>query len=239
MGREQFLDQESQGGIRDFEFTVTKSYFEEVDMSTPERAVAPVLMLHWEGTTNLDDRPILGGTDFHPSYSLGKGWATLDGGKTIKNPSKNAKLGSWYGRLATQVAQLTASIADTPDDPTAPAEATPDRADMWLGTTWHMDEVDYDFGKLGKQGKLMPTRFISWAKGIPQATAPATATPVENGQTTFNGGGVRDALTALARSASSYPEFQASALRVDGVTKDSALLDEVLDEARFFTKARS
>lgn len=243
MSRALFEGQESRGGLRDFDFTVTKAYFEEVDISSGDQKRDPVLMLHWEGTTNLDDRPILGGNDFHPTFQVGKDWATIDGGKTITHPNVHKygtpdgpQLGSWYGRLGTQVLKLTEPFIGTGNDPLEGADKTPLRADMWVGTSWHLDEMQYDFGRMGKSSKLMPTRYLGMkATGAPVTTAgTATVSASSNGAPDD----LRSTLEALARSAGSYPEFQAKALKVDGVTKDSALLDEVLDEGRLFTKAR-
>lgn len=238
MSREQLRNQETQGGISDFDFTVTKSYFEEIDMSTPEKQVDPVLALHWEGTTNLESHPILGSVDFHPTFTLGKDWVTMDGGKTITNPNPKAKLGGWYGRLGTQIDEITKHLEGKPDDPVEGID--PKSADSWLGTQWHMDGKDYDFGKFGKTNKLMPTAYLGkGGSSVPPAPTTAGASSATATVTSNGGGDIRGTLTALAKSAANYSEFQAKALRVDGVTADSALLDEVLDESRFFTAARS
>ena len=96
MARQDFEGQESQGGIRDFEFTVTDAYFASSEKyNEAVGGDADILFLHLLGTTDLEAFPTLGATDFHPSYKVGGDWTTVDGGKTVtySGRSKKPKMG--------------------------------------------------------------------------------------------------------------------------------------------------
>lgn len=239
MAREDFGGQTGGGGIVDFDFEVTDAYF-GISEKFKEKTGLDTIFLHLLGKTDLEDWPVLDADTFHPSYNLGSDWEVVDGGKAVEYVgSGKRRLGKWMGRFSEKALDLTADVANTPDDPLA-GDAEPWLASTWVGTRWHMDEVEYDFGNMGKSAHLMPTAYLGKATGSPAASgsAPsaAAAAPSNGG-----GSGLRDVVAALARSAEDYKSFQSAALNIPNVASEEGLISEILDQSEkgIFASARA
>lgn len=235
MARQDFVNQEGQGGIRDFTFTVTEAYFASSEKYN--QAVggdADILFLHWIGTTDLEDRPVLTGEDFHPSFKVGPDWTSVDGGKTVtySGKSKKPRMGGGqggYGGLCSRVVELIPE--GTPGDPLE--KGHPSDASIWVGTTWFMEEVTVQAGTQWEKNVLMPTQFLGTGGGAaPAATAAPTA---DNGTVASN---LRDIVVQLAKDSSTYQEFQAKALQLPNISADTALIREVLDQQGIYAQAQ-
>lgn len=234
MARTDFVNQEGQGGIRDFTFTVTEAYFASSEKYN--QAVggdADILFLHWIGTTDLDDRPVLTGEDFHPSWKVGPDWTTVDGGKTVSygGKSKTPRMGGGqggYGGLCTRVSELVPEGAEG----AWLDEGHPSNASIWVGTTWYMEEVKVQPGTQWEKNVLMPTQYLGR-----NGSAPATAAPTAAATGTVSNG-LRDIVVQLAKESPTYQEFQAKALQLPNISADTALIREVLDQQGIYAQAQ-
>lgn len=228
MSRQDFMDQESSGGLANFTLTVDEAYF-AIDQQYSERAGGDVYFLHWTGRTDIPDRPLMSSADFHPKWSLDPDFVSLDGGKTVVSQSgRKNKVGKAYGRMCAAAATATDRLKDTPEDFLAGAD--PKDASIWVGTTWRLDNITRDWGgEIGKRDELMPVEYIGKAGAAPAApTAPAAAAPIPAAAPAQNGG-VRQSIEALASGAADYRTFQQAALQIPGVADDTALVQEILD----------
>lgn len=236
MARDDFLNQEGTGGIRDFEFTVTDAYFAQSEKYN-EKAGGEVLFLHWLGTTDLENYPTLGEADFHPSYKVGADWTTLDGGKTVtySGKSKTPRMGGGqggYGGLTGRVAELV------PQGPEGAwlDEGHPSDASIWIGTKWYMEEVTVQPDTQWEKKVLMPTQYLGKDGSPAPAATPsantAVAAPAQESSS------LRDIVISIARDASSYQEFQAKALQLPNISADTSLIREVLDQNGIYAEAQ-
>ena len=223
------------GRIDQFEIVVTRAYF-----SIPEKYAAAGggdrYFLHWLGTTDLEDRPILGEDDFHPSWKVGPGWESRDDGKTIfhertaerlakgKNRPSFGKPGG-YGTMIDLVQELTEAAKDTPADPFY-GTYKPEDASMWVGTKWYMESQKYGEGIYVKES-LMPSKYLGR-----QIITAIPAPPQGNSQ-------LRTQVEALARSSATFADFTAAALGIPGVRDDASLLMEIANQGGIWTSARS
>lgn len=248
MSREEFLNQESAGGIANFVLTVDQAWFAP-DADYTAKSGVDVHFLHWAGRTDLPDRPLMGEGDYHPKWSLDPDFVSTDGGTTVVSQSgRKQKVGKGYGRMCTQAAKVTAHLAGTPEDFLDSAD--PKDARIWIGTQWRLDNVSYDYGgNIGKREELMPVEYLGRVQaptGVagapvtqftpPPAQMPATApqpAPVAAqavAPAPAPQNGVRGQVEALAASAADYRTFQQAALSIPGVAEDTALVNEVLDQ---------
>lgn len=233
MARDDYTKQESGGGLSDFEFEVTDAFFAP-DPKYSEKAGSDILMLHWVGKApGLDSYPLMTRDGFHPKWTLGADWQTMDGGKTVVHPKGKAKLGRAAGRMYKIAAEATEHLAGTDQDFLDQHDYRD--ASTWIGTRWYMEEVERDFGgQIGKKTELMPTRFLGFADGTGGGSG-ATATtdrfdsPV-NATGESNSNGLVDQLKALAKALDSPAAFRDAAMKVPGVTDDTTLLLSIAND---------
>jgi hypothetical protein len=175
---------------------------------------------------------------YHPSFTLGSDWVSLDGGKTVQyqGKSRKPKMGKNYGRMLNQVADITEGINPDPLDSIDPVTAA-----SWLGTKWTLERVDVDFGKqVGTHEVELPTAYLGRGTAqaaIPQAPVTAAA-PVASAPVTApvppivpGENGLRTTVVGLANTAATFEEFRAAALNIPGVLTDQALIAEIVDQA--------
>lgn len=245
MARDAFLDQESSGGP--YEITVTKAWFGQHSQKFLDAGGDPnELVLHWEGTTDREGQPIMTADEgYHPSWSFGSGWQTLDGGKTAKHANGGGKVGGKYGKMITFAVEAVdaAGIApDSADDPFA-GDAHPTKADMWVGTKWLVErrlpknaqtegqykekERDYPVKYLGRGGAAAPA-------GAATTTATVAAAPAAPAA---GGDALIEQLTTLAQNLP-WQAFQSAAFQIPGVSDRPDLVAELATEAGFYTKVR-
>lgn len=239
MARDDFEGQVGGGGVNNFEFTVTDAWFGESEAFT-EKTQLHTIFLHWAGTTDLEDDRFqqLTADGFHPSFNLDVDWIASADGKTVKydGPSRKPRFGKWYGRLCDSAIKLTEDVAETDQDPLAGTNH-PTNANMWIGTKWYMEEVEVDFGTMGKHSHLMPTKYLGRGPVAASPTStPALATAAAAGS---NGSALRDQVVALAKAIDTYQAFQAAALALDGVSSDTQLVVEIANPASLYEKVRA
>lgn len=241
MARDDFQGQ-SGGGGGSYTFTVTDAYFGESDQlnaAIAEQAekegteAFQPLLLHWIGTTSRESQPIMDHDGFHPTWKLASSWETQDGGKTVQyvGAKANPRLGSWYGRMIDEVLVLTEDIAETDEDPLG-GEADPKVAATWIGTSWLLEDKEYEWGAdspVPKSTHLMPTEYLGKGQ-VPTATPVATAAPAAAAN------GLRAQVEALAKSLPDYATFQTAALAIPGITEDTVLLTEIATPEGIYAK---
>lgn len=241
LARDDFAGQSGGGGVNNFTFTVTDAWFGKSDRFS-EKTGLDTIFCHWVGTTDLEDERFqtLDQDGFHPSFNLGEDWVPSADGKTVKydGPSRKPRLGKWYGRLSDAVVELTDHVANTDQDPLAGSNH-PSDATIWIGTQWYMEEIERDFGQMGKASHLMPTKYlgkvaVSASPTPADGTSPVAASPSTNGA----GSDPRSTVELLAKSAATYAEFQSLALQVPGVTSDPALIADIADESKLYASAK-
>lgn len=247
MSREEFVGQTGGGGIADFTLKITGAEF-KISAEYSEKSGAPTVFCHWYGQSDVEGHELMGSEGFHPSFSLHPDFVSPDGGKTITEQSgKRRKYGKNYGRLLEAVNEMTAHLADTPNDPLwnkdrhplpPPAGIIhPRYAESWVGHKFRMDNVDVDFGgQIGQRTFLLPVEYLGY-EGVTAApvaaapvAAPVTAAPTAAAPAASAGEALMMQLQALANAATNYADFQKAALAVPGVSPDSGLLLQVADQ---------
>ena len=239
MARSDAYDQESSGGLAGFEFTVEDAYFAP-DPAYTEKAGVEVLFLHWVGTSDADGHEMMSADGFHPKFSVGPDWQTLDGGKTIQHPRGNAKVGKSYGRMLKIAAEATKELEGTPEDFLEHGDFRDAR--IWIGTRWYMDEVERDFGgQIGKRSELMPVKFLGFANKPSGGSGGSAQTSGQQDSQAAASGGLREQIENLARALDDFDEFKRAALSLPGVTADADLMMAVMESGPdgLYAKARS
>lgn len=235
MARSDLQGQTGGGGIVDFDITVTDAWF-GFSEALNQAAGEDILLLHWTGTTNLEERPVLDEAGFHPSWKLSNKWEAVDGGKSVRfvGGGKQA-FGKSYGRLCEQAFALTEAVADTDADPFK--DAHPKDASAWIGTKWHMDEVEFEFGgSIGTVRELQPVAYLG--KGDVAAPVSTAAPAAAAAAPAASNGDLRATVENLARSMDNYADFQKAALAIPGVAADGGLLMDIANQAALYDKVR-
>ena len=167
----------------------------------------------------------LEGADFDPfdvAFSLGKDWKIIENGKRIESTKNKTHLvaSSMYGRFINRVVnELKVPM---------PEGSSPLLADVWLGLHpfyWEREELDFGKGimaeKNGKTVHLMPVSYLldadvgTTAKSMAMVIAPE----------------LEAKLTALAQaSPNDYMAFFRAATKIAGVSENSALLADIIDD---------
>lgn len=174
----------------------------------------------------------LEGADFDPfdvAFSLGKDWKIAENGKRIESTKGKTHLvaTSLYGRfIARVVNELKVPMSEG---------SSPLLADVWLGLHpfyWEREELDFGKGimseKGGKTVHLMPVTYLPNADigTTTKSAAPAIASELET------------KLAMLAKASSDHLSFFKAAVKVAGVSDNTALLNSVMDDspAGFYVK---
>lgn len=187
---------------------------------------------------------------------VGKGWESLDGGKSVQriDPKSKAQFhnSSWMGKLIDKCVRdetdgglgLSGVLAKR-------GEAT--EAKVWEGLSFHFLREEHTFGKDKetkepiKASRVLPTKFLGEVKdGAGAATAPAggdqaakIAAAKAAAAAKTNGGGLRGQLVELAKQHDTHAAFVDAALAVEGVAADDNLLAEVVEEGLLYAEARA
>ena len=234
MSYDEFAEQESGGGITDFQFTVTNAFF-AIDEKYSAASGADTHFLHWEGTSDVEGHEVMDRDGFHPKWALDPDWMTMDGGKTVKSQSGKAKLGKAAGRMmgAAANAVLEAGLKDSPDNPLNGPPGMSRIAETWVGTTWFISEVTKDFNNGMVANDDLPIRYIG--KGVavaaapaPADTAPVAAAPVAAVPDAPAAPDARAQVVALAGSIGDHAAFVTSAMGLPGVASDAVLVAEIV-----------
>lgn len=233
MSFEDFLDQESSGGIDKFTLTVTNAFF-AIDPNYSEAVGADVYFLHWEGTTDVEGHETMTRDGFHPKWATDPDWMSIDGGKTVKSQSGKGRLGKAAGRMMTAAANaiVEAGLKDSPENPFNAPGASPQVAETWIGTTWFMEEVEREFGSGMKSRDLLPTKFIGTSDVSAAPAAPAAApAPATSAAPATD---LRAQVVAVANGAADHQSFMQAALAIPGVSSDSALVADIVNPSGIF-----
>ena len=237
MGREDFITES--GRVTDFEIAITDAYFATV----PGYRDGTDWFLHWVGTTDIESQPIMDREGFHPSWRLGEGWESIDGGKTVQHPTKgHYNKQTPAGELIDAIADITSSDDGKPIfSPDPLANASTATCDWYVGSKWKMGAVTHKFNIDGTERvveRSIPTEYLGMADA---AKAPAAAPAAAESKAAPSNKVLGTKLKALAKKSDDFTAFEEAALALDGVVEDDALLESVLDESAtgFYQTARS
>ena len=227
---DEFADQESEGGIRDFTITVTNAFY-AVDEKYSAAVGSDVYFLHWEGTTDVQGHEQMTRDGFHPKWATDPDWVSLDGGATVKSQSGKKKLGKAAGRMCGAASNSVIDAGVKPEDAANPfVTLTPRDAAVWVGTSWFLSEIVKEYGNGMKATDLLPTKYLGNAGAATAApvaavtpTAPVAAAPVAAGTNLL-----RTQVTALASSIADHSTFVTAAMAIPGVSADAALVSDIV-----------
>lgn len=237
MGREAFIT--DSGRMTDYEFTVTDAYFATV----PGYRDGTDWFLHWVGTTDSESQPIMDRDGYHPSWRLGDGWESIDGGKTVTHPTKSHfNRQAPAGELIDALADITSDDEGNPVDPDPLEGADPVGSEWYIGMKFKMGEKVHTYNIDGQERKVeraIPAEYLG--KGDVAAPAAAPAAEAAAAPAGASAKVAKAKLTALAKKSGSFADFEEAALSIDGVVDDGDLLENVLDESDsgFYATARS
>lgn len=222
----------------DFDFTIEEAVFE-----TDARYMdGQVPLLTWRGYVGDDPA-----NKDEIKFATGSGWLIVDGGARVqKDTGKNLfHKNSWVGRLVSRVLEMEEAKK------ALMARGVPTEAQIWVGTSWHMKRESVNYGgSIGEREHLMPTKFL----GIKQvatgaktsATTAALAAPVPTAPTAASTNGaaalkklqLEAKVREIARTASSYADFQAQAAALEGLSDFPDIISGILDEVNGYWAKR-
>ena len=200
----------------DFDAVITRSWFGHKEEYQGGRV--PLLLFDLEGP---EVEPM------NVGFSIGADWKIVDGGKRVEHPrgKKRFVKSSMIGHLIHRVVEpMGIPLWD---------RGFPTEADIWTGLAfhWKREEIAYGAGILedrgGKTVHLMPTDHL------PDFAVGETAAPTVEPE-------LESKLSALAKASDDYKSFAKAALKVPGVSDNSKLINDVLDEGEtgFFARHR-
>lgn len=207
MSRADWLVEDSPGFNRSIKgFKIQSAYF----ATDPGYANGEVYLLHWIGMDSEGNTYDAEG--FHPSWPAPKGFISMDSGKSIQHPEGfKLRNNGLLGRLAKAIFEVTEGANPDPLENFTPTEST-----GYVGLTFDLDTVDINYGgEIGVKQRLMPVGFAGGSGTAAAAGGPDLRTSVMN----------------LAKAANSFDEFRTGALALPGVSSDSALVTEIIDQA--------
>ena len=238
MSWQEFGEQESAGGITDFEITVTNAFF-AIDEKYSEAVGADVYFLNWEGTTDVVGHEQMTRDGFHPKWALDPDWMSLDGGATVKSQSGKGKLGKAVGRMMNVALQSINESGIDKDGPGNPfSKGTPRDAVVWIGSKWFIEDVTTEFGNGMSSTDQMPTKFLGMVDGAVAATPVVSAVPAAPPPAT-PAPGLRDSVVAMAGSIPDHSAFVSAAMAIPGVSADAALVTEIVSPTGLWAAAQA
>lgn len=231
MSLEEFADQESGGGIDNYTFTVTNSYF-AVDEKYSAKVGSDTFFLVWEGTSDVEGHEVMDRDGFHPKWALDPDWMSIDGGKTVKSQSGKDKLGKAAGRMMGAAANsvLEAGMGDSPDNPFADP-SDPKIAASWVGTVWFITEVVKEFSNGMTARDQLPVKYLGKVGADAAApvapVAPVAAVPAA-ASATVPAADARAQVMVLAASIDNHAAFVTAAMGIPDVASDGVLVGEIV-----------
>ena len=232
----------STGLLDDFEFEVTKAWFAR----SAEYQNGEILILHLEGKTDSPDTPTTTET-----YPCGRGWESLDGGKTARHESgapRQFNKATAIGRL------IDRCVKDLGMAEVLAGRGQATEAKVWEGLKFHIKREEETFtikGETRTTNRPLPQAFLGVAGGETTTKDAASGSGGDDKAAKIaaakakaaakNGGGsaLEDQLKALAREHPTHEAFVDAAMDLPGVTDDDDLLQRVIDEAGLYAEARS
>ena len=193
---------------------------------------------------------LVGDTDTIGQYELhlpvGPGWDTLDGGKTARHESGNAKKGinnnTDYGKFIDAcIKELDLGSVLAPR-----GEAT--EAKVWVGLKFHMKQKEFSFPDKQNPGqnveyyRLLPQAFLGEVGGEEKAPAKESKPAGSGSNGATNGAAAKVLLAkvkAEAKKHDTHEAFVDAAMNIDGVADDEDLLTQVIDPDGLYAAARA
>ena len=218
------------GLVDDYDFTITDAVF------APDVRYGTQMVLQLIGTT---DNPDL--AEKTELISLGTGWISNDGGKTVvhesgkdRNFNKSTTYAKWLDRCANKFNIIDVLARDNTDQFTASS---------WVGLIFHMkneDTFNFDGSPTGKS-KSMPESFVGVVgggspKGSEAVANTSTVNAISDGAAKLaaakaaNGGGntLKDQVVAIFKANDDFDTARDLATDIDGVTDDEYLVSELI-----------
>lgn len=152
----------------DFDCTVIDAWW----ATDPRYNNGQTALLFWKIET--DDESV--GDEFKDGgirFSAGADWESLDGGETVEHASKTKfNKNSGVGQLIVRAIELGAGDALMERGPSQ-------RANVWVGTSWHMKSEEQEFtiqGETKKRDRLLPDKFLGAdGEGAPTSSGTSEA----------------------------------------------------------------
>lgn len=224
------------GLLDNYVLTITNAYFAPNEQYNGGQTT----VLHVEGTTDDPDTPVLTRPEL---LTIGDGWVSYDGGKTVQNTKgrtqfvRNSAVGMWIERFK----ELDGAIAALKARGKLETESA-----AWIGLKVRLkrEKIDYG-GEIGTREKLLPVEFLGFVEGQAQAQAQApVAVPVNTTPAPTNGhangaGDLNATLADLARASDSHASFITQAMNIPQVATDPHLVARVVDASGIFAEARA
>ena len=215
------------GLMDNFNFVIMEAYF--TTLSTYNSGDGYLLML--KGNTDDPDSPTT-----EVAFSCGKGWLSVDGGKTVKNEKGRMAFNrsSMYGKFIERCKELGVG-------PTLASRGESYEAKVWIGLTFHMEMEEITFGKnLEARNHLMPTDWIqngvaaAISSSAPaSASSPAPAPVVSYTAATVPALAIPPVLLAqakmLRKKAASYEEWFTACMDLKGAEDSESFIGAIVD----------
>lgn len=215
-------DEFESGLLDNFDFTITSALFTYDQRYNEGKTV----VLKLEGKTDNPDQP-----EAMLMYPVGKGWVSSDAGKTIHHESgregRNLVKSTLYATLVSRMVDL--GLGDMLEE-----RGDPFTAAVWLGLHLHMKIQTITFGKgLKDAERPLPTKFIGIDAKFDRkagSSAPAAVHHAPVSTLSLREQAVEAIQVAKKNGVTDFGSLQAAALEIPGVTDDSELLQELINE---------
>jgi hypothetical protein len=168
--------------------------------------------------------------------SVGADWTSQDGGRTIKHPTRRKiNQSSIYGHFIEAAFNCPEVVDGKHLSDVLMERGNGWEAESWQNLSMHLDPVKITFGpKLDPVERLLPTHYLGIATDdLPTNSQPATVTttaPSPSAAATNGASPLFSEMVELARTSSTYIEFQRAAFARDDVLADEELAEQVADK---------
>ncbi len=177
--------------------------------------------------------------DFRQFLSTGSKWEHRDGGKTAVHADGSEEFHAMcaYARFFTAFMELGDDA-----DKVLRGRGFPDEAEIWVGLGMYVEQVEVDFGNIGKKSVLLPTQYLgddrkaaSGGSGGPSSPSPKAkaAAAKAKAKAAAAGGdsdGMQAELVAFAKGFESHDEFLTAAYDKWPEIEDFAEFADLIDE---------
>jgi hypothetical protein len=224
-----FTDVAPSGFWEGGDITVDKSVWKVGEVTDQRSGLkVPTLSLHWEGTTTDEASP-----KAQCYFSCGSKWTTYDGGATCTNSDTGIEklfiASTGMGKLISRAVELGITpILDERGGPEAVFTAS-----VWEGLRFTMATPPIEDNPNARNTKRipLPTHYLGeiGSNVIPTVIGSAVVSQLP----------LAEQVEQLARDNDDYEAFKAAALKIPGVSGDSALVIKVVSQDGIWSAVRA